>query len=69
MNSQRDEMPHPLQVEAWCRLGPERRSQMGVALRRQVRAWKTAALREQHPDWSDERLQRELAAIYLRGNT
>jgi len=38
-------------------------------LRRQVRGWKLAALRQQHPAWSEERVQLELAQLYLRGNT
>jgi hypothetical protein len=61
--------PHPLQIEAWRRMGANGRSQMGIALRAQVRRWKRDALRAQHPDWPDERVQREIALIYLRGNT
>ena len=60
--------PHPLQVQAWRRMGATGRSQMAADLRRQVRGWKTEALRAQHPEWSGERLRRELALIYRRGN-
>ena len=63
------ERPHPLQIEAWRKMGADQRSQSGVALRAQVRRWKSAALRAQHPDWSEAQVLRELALIYLRGNT
>jgi hypothetical protein len=61
--------PHPLQIDAWRRMGPDARTRLGIALRAQVRRWKTSALRAQHADWSEARLSRELAVIYLRGNT
>ena len=61
--------PHPLQIEAWRRMGSDERTRLGIALRAQVRRWKTSALRTQHADWSEARLSRELALIYLRGNT
>jgi len=64
-----DNFPHPLQIEAWRKLGASGRSQLGMDLRRQVRGWKLAALRQQHPAWSEERVQLELAQLYLRGNT
>jgi hypothetical protein len=60
---------HPLQVEAWRKLGASGRTQLGIAMRRDVRRWKLAALRAQHPDWTDARLQNELIRIYSRGNT
>ena len=61
--------PHPLQVAAWRAMGAAGRSELAAALRRQVRGWKRDALRTQHPDWTEVQLERELARIYLRGNT
>jgi hypothetical protein len=61
--------PHPLQVNAWREMGGAGRSQLAAELRRKVRGWKRDALRAQHPAWSDEQIDRELAQIYLRGNT
>jgi hypothetical protein len=61
--------PHPLQVAAWQKMGASGRAQLGVELRRKVRGWKRDALRAQQPEWTEDRLQRELAEIYLRGNT
>jgi hypothetical protein len=60
---------HPLQVRAWQRLGASGRSELAMQLRRQVRRWKQDALRAQHPDWTDDRLRRELARLYLRGSS
>ena len=61
--------PHPVQVQAWRAMGETGRSLLAADLRRQARGWKREALRAQHPDWTGERLERELARIYLRGNT
>jgi hypothetical protein len=61
--------PHPLQVKAWREMGGSGRSELAAELRRKARGWKRDALRAQNPAWSDERLERELAGIYLRGNT
>lgn len=63
------DLPHPVQVEAWKKMGASRRAELGAELRRKVRGWKKDALRTQHPDWTEEHLERELAQIYLRGNT
>jgi hypothetical protein len=61
--------PHPLQVQAWRTMGATGRSELAAALRRQARGWKRDGLRAQHPDWNDERIERELARIYLRAHT
>ena len=61
--------PHPVQVRAWRDLGGSGRSELAAELRRKARGWKRDALRAQHPDWPDERIERELVQIYLRGHT
>lgn len=61
--------PHPLQVQAWRKMGATGRSALAAALRRQARGWKRSALHAQHPGWNDAQVERELARIYLRGNT
>ena len=61
--------PHPLQVRAWRAMGASKRSELAADLRRQARGWKRSALRAQHPDWTDNQLERELAQIYLRGSS
>jgi hypothetical protein len=61
--------PHPLQVKAWREMGGAGRSELAAELRRKARSWKRDALRAQHPAWTEQRVERELAAIYLRGHT
>lgn len=63
------DVPHALQIEAWRRLGETGRLELAAQLRRKVRGWKGDALRLQHPDWSEDRVRRELARLYLCGNT
>ena len=50
-------------------MGGAGRTELAAELRRKVRGWKRDALRVQHPAWPDERIERELARLYLRGNT
>ncbi len=50
-------------------MGAAARSLMAAELRRKARGWKRDGLRAQHPDWTDDRIEREIAKIYLRGNT
>lgn len=61
--------PHPVQIKAWREMGGSGRSEMAADLRRKVRGWKRDALRAQHPDWSAQRVEQELARIWLRGTT
>lgn len=61
--------PHPLQVKAWREMGGAGRLALAADLGRKVRGWKRDALSGQNPTWSAERVERELAWIYLRGNT
>lgn len=50
-------------------MGEKGRSELGAKLRQDVREWKLAALRLQHPTWTEPQLQAELAKIYLRATT
>jgi hypothetical protein len=50
-------------------MGASGRAELAADLRRQARVWKRDALRSQHPDWTEERIDSELVRIYLRGNT
>ncbi len=58
--------PHPLQVKAWREMGGAGRLALAVELGRKARGWKRDALRGQNPRWSAGRVERELAAIWLR---
>ncbi|MEO7413513.1 MAG: hypothetical protein ABIZ81_09155 [Opitutaceae bacterium] len=67
--SSTSDAPHPLQIKAWREMGGSGRSELAAELRRKVRSWKRDALRAQHPDWPEARVERELARIYLRATT
>ena len=60
---------HPMQVEIFRNMDPEQKWNLTVQLIRSVRELKAAFLREQHPDWTEEDVQKELRNIFLRGTT
>lgn len=57
------------QIDILRRQTPAERLATGAGLLRMARAVKLGTLRRQHPDWSEEQLQRELAGIFLRSRT
>ena len=63
------DVPHPVQVAAWRKMGAAGRAELAADLRRQARGWKRDALRAGHPDWNEGQVEAELVRIYLRGNT
>ena len=48
---------------------PAQRLAAAEEMYRAARAIKAAALRRQHPDWSEERIRREVRDIFLHGRT
>ena len=48
-------------------MSPAERWQVACSLYVQARAWKAAALRALHPDWSVERIRQTLRKIFLHG--
>ena len=63
-----DDVTAPM-MKAWRAMGGTGRSELAVEMRRKVRGWKRDALRTQHPTWTDEHIDQELASVWLRGNT
>ncbi len=49
------------QIEAYRRMRPEERLRVGFELYDMARALARAGVRYQHPDWDEERVQREVA--------
>ena len=64
-----DEQASPEQIAILRAMPGERRLRLAERLYWSARKLKIAGLRAQHPDWPNERVQREIALIYLRGNT
>ncbi len=49
------------------RMSPVERLRMTAKLYHQARDWKRAAIKMQHPDWSDERVAAQLREVFLHG--
>ncbi len=64
-----DEQPSAKQIEILRKMTPERRWRAARQLYWTVRRHKTAFLRSQHPDWSEERLKDEVRRIFLNARS
>ncbi|MDQ6859846.1 MAG: hypothetical protein M3032_01630 [Verrucomicrobiota bacterium] len=51
---------HPEQVKALRKMSLERRANLALGFIHSMRRLKTAALRAQHPDWSEEEIKAAL---------
>ncbi len=56
---------HPEQVKVLRAMSLDRRAQLALGFIRSMRELKRAALRQQHPDWSEEEIAAELRRIVL----
>ncbi|HEX7900155.1 MAG TPA: hypothetical protein VF950_20475 [Planctomycetota bacterium] len=59
----------PEYVSALRRLTGRQKLEAAFALYRTARQVKAAGLRAAHPDWPEERVQREVREIFLRATT
>jgi hypothetical protein len=64
-----DEQASPAQIEALRKMTPERRWRAAHLLYWTMRRHKTAFLRSQHPEWSDEQLYTTVRDIFLNART
>ena len=60
---------HPIQVEIFKSMPPEKKLDVFLQLYHSARALKKAALKQMHPDWSEEELENELRMIFLYART
>jgi hypothetical protein len=60
---------HPEQIKAMRRLTSEQRLKIGMQFIRAGRRFKRAALRKQHPDWSENEVAEEMRRLTLHGRT
>jgi hypothetical protein len=56
----------PEQVAIWCGMTGRQKLDAAAALYHAARRIKAAGLRRAHPDWDEERIQREVSEIFLR---
>lgn len=60
---------HPEQIKALRKMPLERRAELALGFIRSMRRMKAAALRIQHPDWSEERVAAELRRLTLHARS
>jgi hypothetical protein len=60
---------HPEQVKAFRKMSLERRAQIALGFIRSVGRLKAAALRSQHPDWSEQEVMEALRRSILHGRS
>ena len=64
-----DEKIHPVQIEGFRRMTPGEKLEMVAALYRTGIELRVAGLRLAHPDWPEERLEREARRSLLYAGT
>jgi hypothetical protein len=64
-----DEQPSPEQIAILRRMTPEQRLAIGERLYWSARALKTAWLRSQHPEWSEERVSQEVTRNFANARS
>jgi hypothetical protein len=64
-----EEQTSPEQFAIFKAMTPEQRLNAGRQLYWTVRRHKEAFLRSQHPEWSEERLKKEVRDIFLRARS
>ena len=60
---------HPEQIRALRRMPLERRAELALGFIRSMRRMKAAALRAQHPEWSEQELRAELRRLTLHARS
>lgn len=62
-----EEAPHPEQIKALRKMTPAQRLETGLAFMEEMRQLKAAALRVQHPDWTEEQVAQALREFVMHG--
>ncbi len=56
---------HPIQAEIYKKMSPEQKIRIAERMYWSARELKAAALRQQNPDWDEERVQRKVKEIFM----
>ncbi len=59
---------HPAQIAALRKMTPARRLEIGMGFIQEMRELRSAMLRQEHPEWSNEQLGRALREYVLHGS-
>ena len=60
---------HPEQIKIYQSMTPAQKLDVSVKLYHSTRALKAAAIKEQHPDWSEEEIKKKVNEIFLYART
>jgi hypothetical protein len=60
---------HPEQIKALRKMSLQRRAELALGFIRSMRQMKAAALRAQHPDWSEQQVAAELRRLTLHARS
>lgn len=63
------EAPHPIQIEGFRRMSPAEKLRMVAELYHAGIRLRVAGLRMSHPDWPEERMEREARRALLYAGT
>jgi len=56
---------HPLQKKIFKEMSPAKKLELSAQLYYSARELKAAALRQQHPSWSEEKVNKKVREIFL----
>jgi hypothetical protein len=60
---------HPEQIRIFQSMTPEQKLRIALRLNDSARRLKTCALRQQHPDWTEEQVADKVREIFLHART
>lgn len=60
---------HPEQKRIYQSMTPEQKLMIAANLYHAARALKSAGIRDQHPDWSEKKIQEKVREIFLYATT
>ena len=60
---------HPIQKKIFQNMSAQRKWELSIELNYNARAFKAMALRKDHPEWDEERVQAEVKKIFLYAST
>ena len=64
-----EDAPHPKQIEIWRKMSAAEKMDVFERLMQDVRALKAVGVRRDHPDWSEDEVDREVARFILHART
>ncbi len=64
-----EEKLHPVQVEIYRNMSAQRKLEIASDLYRTARELKAMAIRDDHPDWTEEEVQKKVREIFLYART